>query len=362
MRNPHGIPLVAALVVSLTLATGCDKKMEAAGESAPPALAVKVETVRTQRVGDSTEYLATLRSRDSSILQPQVEGQVIRIYVHSGEQVEPGAAILEIDPLKQQATVRNQEANRLSKLAALDYNRRELERTKSLFEAGVVSKQALDQAQSAYDASKADVDAMEAGVREQQVQLHYYVVKAPAAGVIGDIPVRVGDRVTVSTVLTTLDRGGQLEAYISVPSEKSASAHVGMPVEIVADNGAPVRTAASFVSPRVDPDSQLLLIKAFVPNQDHRFRNAQVVHARVVWKETEKPVIPVMAVSRMSGQMFVFVAETQGGKTVAKQKAITVGDVVGNDYVILDGLKPGDKLITSGVQTLADGMAVTPQS
>lgn len=353
--------LAAILALSLGFGTGCNKKMEAAGE-AQQALPVKIQVVRAQRVGDYSEFLATLRSRDSSVLQPQVEGQITRIYVHSGDPVQPGARILEIDPLKQEATVRNQEANRLSKLATLEYNRRELERSKSLFAAGVISKQNLDQAQSAYDASKADVEAMEAGVREQQVQLHYYIVKAPAAGIIGDIPVRVGDRVTVSTVLTTLDRGGQLEAYISVPSEKSAVARLGMPVELIADTGPPVRTSVSFVSPRVDSDSQLLLIKAFIPNQDHRFRNAQVLHARVIWKETEMPVVPVMAVSRLSGQMFVFVAESQGGKSVARQKSIAVGDMIGNDYVVLNGIKPGEKLITSGVQVLADGMAVSPES
>ena len=84
--------------------------------------------------------------------------------------------------------------------------------------------------------------------------------------------------------------------------------------------------------------------------------------SRVVWSEQKKPVIPLTAVSRLSGKMFAFVAETQGQQSVARQRVIQVGDMMGNDYVVLDGIKPGEKVIVSGVQLLADGMPVIPQS
>ena len=324
---------------------------------------VKVQTAELQQVGEFTEYLATLKSRNASILQPQVEGEITRIFVKSGDQVQQGAPILEIDPLKQQATVHSMEANHQSQLAQLEYNRTELERRKRLYAAGVIAKQDLDQAQTAYDTSLANVQAMEANVREQQVQLHYYTVTSPGAGIIGDVPVRVGDRVTVSTVLTTLDEKGELEAYISIPAERAGEVKVGTPIDLLSDaTSEPTHTKISFVSPRVDPASQLLLVKAWVPNADHRFRNDQVVHARVVFRQMERPVVPVVAVSRMGGQIFAFVAEGQGAQAVAKQRPIKVGDVVGNNYVVLDGIKPGDRIITTGVQILVDGMPVAPQS
>jgi RND family efflux transporter MFP subunit len=195
------------------------------------------------------------------------------------------------------------------------------------------------------------------------VQLRYYVVKAPSAGVIGDIPVRVGDRVTVATELTTLDKTGELEAYIAVPSEKSGSVKVGTPVEIVDDSGnVATRAAITFISPRVDPATQLLLVKALIPNSDRRLRTDQLVHARVVYSEEKHVLIPVTAIIRLSGQPFAYVAEEQGGKTVAKQRPVKLGDVVGNDYVILDGIKPGEQLIITGTQMLGDGAPVTPQS
>ncbi len=350
------------VLIFVWLTAGCSRQEVRAGGADPAqGLPVKVRLISAQKVGESTEYLATLKSRSGSILQPQVDGQITRIFVRSGDHVEAGAPLLEIDPMKQQATVTNQEANHRLKLANLDMAAKNLERYQNLAKDGVVSKQSLDQAQSAYDAAKADVDAMEAGIQEQQVQLHYYTVRAPAPGTLGDIPVRVGDRVKPDTVLTTLDRGSELEAYISVPAEKSSRVRSGMPIELIGDEGQVMtRSTASFVSPRVDSATQLLLIKATIPNQDHRFRNEQIVHARVVWQQVDRPLIPVTAVSRVSGQMFAFVVDDSGRQALARQRGIQLGDIVGNDYIVLNGIKPGDRVIVSGVEMLADGMPVKP--
>jgi RND family efflux transporter MFP subunit len=248
-------------------------------------------------------------------------------------------------------------------VANLEWTRSDLERKKALFSAGVIARQDLDQSQAAYDSAKAEVEAMEAGVREQQEQLHYYTVKAPAAGVIGDLAVRVGDRVRTDTALTTLDPGGELEVYISIPPEKAAAVRVGTPVQVLGDENHPdTRAAVSFVSPRVDPASQLLLVKALVPNQDHRYRHEQVVHVRVIWNEAQRPLLPVTAVARITGQTFAYIVEEDGKQNVARQRQVRLGEIVGNDYVVLDGIKPGERMIVNGVQMLADGMPVQPQS
>src|SRR5262249_31030313 len=176
---------------------------------------VKIVSAQAQLVPQSTDYLATLKSRNSAVLQPQVEGDIVKIYVQSGQRVEAGTPILQIDPRKQEAAVNNQEAARRSKQAMMEQNRVDLERKKQFFAAGVISKADLDLAQATYEASRADVEALEAAIREQKVQLRYYTVNAPTAGIVGDIPVRVGDHVTNQTMLTTLDHGGALEAYVS---------------------------------------------------------------------------------------------------------------------------------------------------
>ncbi len=351
------------LIGSLLALAGCSNNASPANAAGPQAFPVKVITAQAQMVPQSTDYLATLKSRNSAVLQPQVEGDITRIFVHSGERVTAGTPLLEIDPRKQEATVNNQEAAYHSKEAVLAQARIDLERKKQLYAAGVVAKAELDAAQSAYDAAKADADALEASIREQKVQLRYYTVNAPTDGTIGDIPVKVGDHVNNQTVLTTLDHSGVLEAYVYIPAEKSKDVRMGMPVDLLDDNGNPVeRTRITFISPRVDTDSQTLLVKAQVPNPQMKFRNAQQVHARVVWSESRQPMIPVTAVSRLSGKMFAFVAEGSGQQAVARQRTIEVGDLVGNDYVVLNGIKPGDKVITSNVQMLVDGMPVIPQS
>jgi RND family efflux transporter MFP subunit len=292
-----------------------------------------------------------------------VEGDVVEIFVRSGQQVKAGEPVLEIDQRKQVATVNNQEAGLKSKQAVMQQAAVDLKRKQELYSQGIIAKADLDVSQHTYDAAKADAEALEASIREQQVQLHYYTVRAPSEGIIGDIPVHVGDHVSSQTILTTLDPGGALEAYVNVPAEKSGALRMGMPVDIVDDQGKPiVRTRISFISPHVDTDSQTLLIKTQVPNPQRIFRNAQQVHARVVWSEKQAPVIPLTAVTRLSGKMFAFVAEGQGQQAVARQRVIEVGDIIGNDYVVLDGVKAGDKIIVTNVQMLADGMPVVPQS
>lgn len=136
-----------------------------------------------------------------------------------------------------------------------------------------------------------------------------------------------------------------------------------MPVQIVDGAGKVMADSRiSFVSPQVDNTTQTVLIKARIANNEDKLRNLQFIRARVVWGTHQGPVVPVLAVSRIGGQYFAFVAEEQNGKLVAHQKPLRVGDMVGNDYVVLDGIKPGDKVIVSGTQFLVDGAPVTPQS
>jgi len=213
------------------------------------------------------------------------------------------------------------------------------------------------------DRQLAQLHSLEAQVREQQVQLHYYQVVAPRAGIVGDVPVRVGDRVLTTTTLTTVDRPGSLEAYIYVPIEKSAQLKMNLPVQIVDGSGNPLATSRiTFISPQVDTTTQTVLAKAKIANSKDSLRTAQFIRARVIWGSQEKPVVPVVAVSRIGGLYFAFVAEAdQKGGYVVHQKPLQIGQIVGNNYVVLDGVKPGDKVVVSGTQFLIDGVPVVPQ-
>src|SRR5262249_21567136 len=152
-----------------------------------------------------------------------------------------------------------------------------------------------------------DYEALGAQVEEQEVELRYYRVTAPAAGVVGDIPVRVGDRVTTQTLLTTLDENTALEAYIALPLERAKDLRPGQPVEILGGDGAVLPPSVlNSLPPQVDAQPQTVLAKAPVPvaQQPGSFRADQVSRARVIWSRHKGPVLPLLAVTRTSGQYF----------------------------------------------------------
>jgi RND family efflux transporter MFP subunit len=350
------------LLPLLALAAACQKGPADPAGPAMQAMPVQVHIVQAQKIADSSEYLAILKSRHSAVINPQVEGQITKIFVKSGDHVKAGTAILQIDPLKQQATVGSQEASRAAQEANLRYAQTQLERERKLFEAGVVSKQEFDNAQTNRDAALAQLKSLGEQVNQQQVELRYYRVGAPMPGIIGDIPVREGDRVAVTTLLTTVDEPGALEAYIYVPAERGKDVRIGLPVHLLDESGKPVSDARiSFVSPEVDNDTQTILAKASIENPKRQLRVSQQMRAQVVWSNHQGPVVPVLAVTRINGRFFVFLAVKESAGTFARQKGLTIGDTVGNDYVVLDGLKPGDHLIVSGTQFLQDGMPVAEQ-
>ena len=357
--NRYAIALCCAAAL---LVSGCgEKKVEGQG-TGPQATPVQVQVVDSQEITNSTEYLSILKSRHSANINPQVEGYVTNIYVKSGDRVAAGTPILQIDPLKQQATMESQEAQRVAQEANVSLAKINLDRTLKLYEAKVISRADLDTAQNAYDTAVAQLKALERQVQTQSVELHYYKVTAPMSGIIGDIPVRVGDRVVVGTLLTTVDEPGALEAYIYVPASRARDLRIGLPVKLLEDSGkVDAVTKISFVSAQADQETQTVLAKALVENPQTSLRISQQVRAQVDWSRRQGATIPILSVQRINGEYFVFVAANEGKSFVARQRVVKIGEVVGNDYAVLDGIKAGDHLIISGTQFLQDGAPVQEQ-
>jgi RND family efflux transporter MFP subunit len=335
-------------------------------QAKPPAaqpLPVKTETINLTPVPRVDEYVATVKSRRSASIQPQVDGSLTRILVKSGDPVRAGQVLMTIDPLKQQATVDQQRSTEAQKKATFDYNQHEVERQRQLYESGVTSRQNYELAAQAFENSKADWEASTAGRVTQQRQLAYYNLTAPFAGIVGDVPVHIGDYVSPQTLLTTVDENAELEAYIYIPTERSSDIRMGLAVQIVTSAGELIEsTKINFVSQQVDNAIQGILVKAPIHKSLDEFRNAQLVKARVVWSTAPTPTVPVLAVTRIGGQSFVYVATQAANGTIAKQRAVTLGDTIGNSYAVTDGLKPGEKVITSGIQFLTDGAPIQPIS
>src|SRR6202050_1871901 len=363
-RQSKAAAWAAGLLVLAAFAAGCGKT--SAGDPAPPAamqaMPVQVQVAKSQKIPDATEYLSILKSRHSATINPQVEGQITKIFVQSGDRVKVGTPLLQIDPLKQQATLSSQEASRVAQEANLRYAKVQLDREKKLFEAGVVAQQELDNAQTNFDAAEAQLKALEQQVTTQQVQLHYYTVAAPMVGIVGDVPVRVGDRVAVTALLTTVDEPGAVEAYIYVPADRARDLKLGVPVHLIDAAGRDLANSRiTFISSQVDTETQTVLAKATVENASGNLRIAQQVRAQVVWGSHEGTVIPILSVTRINGEFFAFLAIKDGQGLVARQKLLKIGETVGNDYAVLDGIQPGDHIIVSGLQFLRDGAPVMEQ-
>ena len=350
----HSLPLAALAL------TACAKPAPTAPP--PQAMPVQVSTIAAAPVPQYDEYVATIKSRRSATINPQVDGNLVRINAHSGDHVRAGQVLMEIDPAKQEATLASSHATEQQKRAVFEYSQIEVERQHKLFEQGVTSRDTFDQAEQAYKNAQADYEASTATTQSQKKQLGYYRIAAPFDGIVGDIPVHLGDYVSASTMLTTVDENRDLEAYIYIPTERVSEIRKGLGVEIL-DNqeNALQRSAIDFVSPQVDGGLQGILAKAPVKADGGKVRNLQQVKARVIWSTQPIPVVPVLAVTRLGGQAFVYVATSQqNGKYVARQTPIQVGDTVGNNYAVKSGLKNGDKVVISGTQFLMDGAPIQP--
>jgi RND family efflux transporter MFP subunit len=340
-RGRTAASVLAGVVAAAAAAAGCGGG-QASGPgagAAPPPTPVETVTLGNAPVERTSEFVGTVKSRRSTTIQPQVDGIIRRIAVASGARVRPGQVLLEIDAERQQASVATLQSQRAARQADLGLARQQAERAKTLLDAGAGSQMEYDQAAAALAASDAQVKAIDEQIRQQQVELGYY-------------------RVTSATVLTTVDQNAGLEVYVNIPVADATGLKPGLPLRILDEQGQVTGTyRVAFVSPSVDDAMQTVLVKADV--EAGRFRTDQFVRVQIVWSTQPGVTVPVVAVNRINGEYFAFVAEPNDkGVTVAHQRGVKLGPVVGNDYVVVGGLKAGDKLIVSGIQKVADGAPV----
>ncbi|HVL66653.1 MAG TPA: efflux RND transporter periplasmic adaptor subunit [Vicinamibacterales bacterium] len=332
------------------------------GRGAAPPVAVSTITLQEQPIEQSSEFIATLRSQRATTIQPEIAGVISQILVKPGDRVRIGTPLIQVNADRQAAAVRSSEASRTGTESDVQYWRGQVKRLEALVEAGAISRQEFEQAQNSLRTAEARLAALDAQVREERVQLQYYRVAAPQAGVVGDIAVRVGDRVTPSTIITTIDDNSALEADIHVPLDRSPDLRLGLPVHLLSADGQVMATnPVTFVAPRVDDRTQTVLVKSALKDAPPSLRAQQFARVRIVWRETPVLSVPVTAVQRVGGLYFVYVADPADGGLVARQRPVTLGELVRNEYIVLSGLQAGDRVITSGIQKIGNGAPVRPQ-
>jgi RND family efflux transporter MFP subunit len=404
--------VIRAVVVASALALAACSEGLAAQEPQQQVVPVKILALTTSPIDEYSEFIATIRSRRSIEIRPQVEGYVTRILVRPGEPVSEGAQLLQIDPKRQQATTSSSvaasgiasaevdrsramlgqlEASRGARVATLKLAEDDHRRASALRQSGAIAPAAEEQASAALDRARAELAAAErqiaaqtAGISSaekslQQTQataqaeateLQYYRISAPFSGTVGDVPVKVGDLVTTATLLTTVDDpASALEAWVSVPSEEARRLASGLTVRVLDGAGAAVDEGKiAFISPRIDPTTQSVLVKVELegkPSAQVALRALQSLRARIVWATEPGIRIPLASVTRLNGQPFVFVVKDPDparprSPLSAVQVSVRLGDVQGNDVIVKEGLKPGDRIVSSGVQKIRTGSKIAP--
>jgi len=367
-----------------------------------PPTQVQTESISLTQIKDLSDYQATLKSRKSVVIHPNVEGYITLIRVHSGQLVKEGEKIIQIDSRMQtaqtaasaegadsiksdlassKATLASFESTLKSKYANLEYTKSQFNRYNNLQKEGAISASDLDARKNSYIAAQAEVDATIQQIQAQKMvvekyqrtykqalaslkmeteHLKYFDVKAPFTGVVGDIPSKIGDHVATTTDLTTLTENHPLELYVAIPAEMASQLEIGDRISLMSSSGTAYGDSqVIFIAPTVDSESQTVLVKSLFANAKSELRADQQVTARVVWDAHPGILVPTKAVSQVAGKSFVFIAqENDKGQTVAKQAEIEVSGIEGNSFQVKSGLKAGDKLITTGIQRLADGAPV----
>jgi RND family efflux transporter MFP subunit len=241
-------------------------------------------TLVEKPVEQSTELVGTVKSRLSVTVQPQVEGFLKKINVKSGEHVAAGKILFEIDDSSQLAVVAALESTRAAREADASYARQQSVRLKKLLAAGAASQQEVDQADALLRSTEAQLKAIEEQIKQQKNEWQYSRVTAPAAGVIADVPVREGDRVTRQTQLTTIEDNSMLELYLNVPVQEAPRVKPGQAVNILNDSGQVVGTEhVSFISSSADDQTQTVLVKTPISARGGSVRSDQFVRARIIW-------------------------------------------------------------------------------
>lgn len=402
----------------------------------PRPMQVEMANPKNATIEDSSDYVASLQSRQSVTMQPRVSGQISAIYVKSGDRVSAGDPILQIDAAEQEAQVQSRaaaaessaadlevagaeaanarnnlsslEAQRNSRLADVQLQEKEYQRFQELYRQGASSKQVVDQKLNALQNAQAGLQQIEANIQAQQsiilrsganisrsqrllqqaranisqsqVQLQYYSITAPFAGVVGDIPVKVGDFVNNTTQLLSITQNQELETQIAIPLEKATNLRKGMQVQLLDDQNQVLKTGKIFfIAPSVNPQTQSVQVKAVFDNFGGKLRANQFVRARVIWDTRPGVLVPVTAIARLGGQNFVFVAtpfntascdkapsaaapKVNPEQTVAAQKPVKLGKIIGNEQEILEGLNSDDTIVVSRLLQLQNCMAIAPEA
>jgi len=339
------------LLATLVIVTGACKKSKAGGAGdpgggGPRGMPVEVAVARTDTVRDEIAATGQIEAVQSIDLRPEVDGRIVEILIHEGQEVEQGTPLFKVDDAQLRAQVAQLEAQR-------DLAQQALARAKEL---------AQQNASSAADLEKAEAEARSAQAQYdlQRIRLERTTVRAPFAGVVGQRYVSLGDYVTTGTKLASLHTVHPQRAAFQVPERFARSLSPGQAVtfRVAAIAGRDFIGQVDFVDPIVQLPGRTILVKARVPNPQRLLQPGMFIEARLVTAvRPEAIVIPEDAVVPAEGANFVW-AVVEGK---ADRRKVTLGVRTPGFVEVTDGIKAGEQVVTGGLELLAPGAPVMPR-
>ncbi|PJJ84744.1 efflux RND transporter periplasmic adaptor subunit [Mucilaginibacter auburnensis] len=344
--------------------TSCKDKQSA--QNAPlPATPVTVEEAKTADAIYYDQYQGTVVSTNNVELRSAVTGFITGIYFKEGEVVPKGKTLYEIDRRKYQAAYAQANANLLSAEANLSKAQKDIDRYNMLLKNDAVARQTVDQATANYEMAKSQVEVARAAVLSAKTDLSYSLITAPVTGRIGISQVRLGSQVTPgTTLLNTISSENPIAVDVVVNEQdidrfyNLQRKYTDSTFRLQLSDGTPYNKTGKIlaIDRGVNNLTGTIKVRVEFANPEGTLKDGMSGVLKVLNNDSGNRLqIPYKAVSEQMGEFFVFLSQD----TIAKQQKVTLGPRIGSNVVVMDGVKPGDKIVTEGFQKLRDGGKIT---
>ncbi len=314
------------------------------------------------------QFQGAVVALNSVELRSEVSGFITGIFFKEGDVVPKGKELYEIDRRKYEAAYQQAVANLESANANLVKAQKDIDRYTMLLKNDAVARQTVDQAQAAYETSKAQVSVAKAGVESAKTDLSYSIITAPFTGRIGISQVKLGAQVSPgTTLLNTISSENPIGVDVVIDEQdidrfyKLQKSSTDSTFKLQLSDGSNYNKPGKVlvIDRGVASGTGTIKVRIQFPNEDDVLKDGMNCVLNVLNSQSgERVQIPYKAVSEQMGEFFVFVSQD----TIAKQHKVKLGPRIGSDVVIMSGINAGDKIITDGFQRLRDGGKITTGS
>ena len=330
-----------------------------------------VVTVGTSSTTMQSTYPANIKGVQDVEIHPKVQGFITQINVKEGQTVSAGQVLFVLDNVTYQAQVRQAQAQVNTATASLNTAKLTYENSQKLHASGVIGDYELQSSKNSYESAVAGLAAAQASLASAKEMLSFCYVKSPAAGVVGSLPFKVGTLVSAANTLTTVSNISSMEVYFSMTEKdmlamgKNAGGLTGaidaMPaVKLKLADGTEYgqEGRVTKMSGVIDAATGSVQIIAVFPNPEKVLKSGGSGAIIIPKSNTDAIIIPQGCVSEVQDKKFVYILDKDNKVKYTEIKVDPQND--GNNYIVTEGLKTGDKYVTNGITKLSDGMEIVP--